>query len=111
TRIALTAEPGSSGSGCRASLTEPTPITGTIPAEANCGANCLTASSENPLKTSGVSIGFKKFSKFDACKFATPGPDVFSGTAGPAFASTAPSPGEWSIADFQHFPNGSHSSD
>ncbi len=59
TRIALTADPGSSGSGCFASLTEPTPITGTIPAEANCGAKRCTLSSENPLKTSGVSIGFR----------------------------------------------------
>ena len=32
TRMALMAEPGSSGSGCLLSLTEPTPITGTIPA-------------------------------------------------------------------------------
>src|SRR5437899_11994450 len=39
--MALTAEPGSSRSGCLVSLTEPTPITGTIPAAANCGANCL----------------------------------------------------------------------
>ena len=34
-------------------------MTGTIPLEANCGANNLTASSLKPLNTSGVSIGFK----------------------------------------------------
>ena len=59
TSTALTAEPGSSGSGCLVSLTEPMPITGTMPAAANCGANCFTVSSLKPLNTIGVSIGFR----------------------------------------------------
>ena len=50
---------GLKGSGCFSSLTEPTPMTGMIPASANCGANIFTASSVKPLKTSGVSIGFR----------------------------------------------------
>ena len=63
TRIALTADPASSGSGCLSSLTEPAPITGTIPAAANCGANWRTASSENPLNTRGESMGFRYCAK------------------------------------------------
>src|SRR5437868_15118552 len=61
--MALTADPGSSGSRCLASLTDPAPIHGTMPAAAHWGANCRTASSEKPLKTSGASIGFKNCAK------------------------------------------------
>ena len=59
TMIALTAEPGASGSGCFSLLDEPTPITGVIPAAAKFGANCLIAASLNPLKTNGASIGWR----------------------------------------------------
>src|SRR6476660_1248639 len=54
TIIALTAEPGSRGSGCFSLLAEPTPITGTIPAVAKLEANCLSASSEKPRGEAGA---------------------------------------------------------
>ena len=60
TRMALTAEPGTSGSGCLSLLTEPAPITGTTPAEAKSLPNMLSVSVLNPVKTSGVSIGFRR---------------------------------------------------
>ena len=61
TRIALTAEPGTSGSGCLSLLTEPAPITGTTPAEAKSLAKSRRVFSLNPVNTSGVSIGFSRF--------------------------------------------------
>ena len=60
TRIALTAEPGSSGSGCLSLSTEPAPMTGTTPAEANSLANIRMVSSLKPVKTSGVSMGLSR---------------------------------------------------
>ena len=60
TRMALTADPGSSGSGCLSSLTEPAPITGITPAAANCCENIRIVPSLNPLKTSGVSMGLRR---------------------------------------------------
>src|SRR3974390_2856711 len=90
TRIALTADPGTSGSGCLSFVTEPAPITGTIPAAANCGANNFTASSLQPLNTSGVSIGVSRLETL-VTSVATPGPEVLVATASvagdPLFAS------------------------
>ncbi|MEP6666275.1 MAG: hypothetical protein ABJA81_07505 [Nocardioidaceae bacterium] len=42
------------------SLTDPAPMTGTTPAAANCCENMRMVPSLNPLKTSGVSIGFSR---------------------------------------------------
>src|SRR5581483_3476327 len=63
TRTALTAEPGTKGSGCFSLLAEPTPITGVIPALAKSGANCLRADALNPSKTKGASIGWRYCAK------------------------------------------------
>src|SRR3954452_10130797 len=81
--MALTADPGSSGSGCLGALTEPAPMTGTIPAAANCGANCRTASSEKPLKTSGASMGFNNCAKLST------DPGIFEPTPGAAVLPAA----------------------
>ena len=60
TRMALTADPGSRGSGCLSSLAEPAPITGTTPAAANCCENIRMVPSLKPLNTKGVSIGLRR---------------------------------------------------
>src|ERR1019366_10521770 len=59
TRIALTAEPGTSGSGCfvTAAAAPPSPATGVIPNSRNLSPNRATAFCENPPNTSAVSIG------------------------------------------------------
>ena len=78
TRIALTADPGSSGSGCLSLLTEPAPITGMTPADEKSLANSRIVSVLNPVKTSGVSIGFSRFAYPDCepASLGRPGPEV-----------------------------------
>src|ERR1700756_4751136 len=73
TIIALTAEPGRSGSGCFSLLEAPTPITGVIPAAARLGANCFNADSLNPLKTKGASIGCRYWAKLWIGLLSAPG--------------------------------------
>src|SRR5580693_9109287 len=90
TRMALTEEPGSMGSGCFASLTEPAPINGTIPAAENCEAKRCTVSSENPMETRGVSRGLREYGRV-ACsdgESATPGLAVLLGERAADVAST-----------------------
>src|SRR5215813_13547099 len=77
TSTALTAEPGSTGSGCGSPVTDPAPITGTTPAAANLSPNTRIVSSLNPLNTSGASIGLRRLAYTEtAAPASTPGPDV-----------------------------------